>query len=151
MPKENKMMRKTSKQMNDSSSAHYERSKAKDNHVDAPSFDDYGKLLEESIGANDPLFEARTKSFLSGLPVIGPMVQAYDRSQQLEDYYKNTGKVPSYPGINSPGGGYSQLGSVVGNGIAAMVGKIADGTNDLYQFYAGEPDQFRNMMNGAYL
>lgn len=151
MPRENKTMRKTN-QRNTSSDPHYERSK--DNPYmqdipDAPEFSDYGELLKESIGADNPeLFEARLKSFLSGVPYVGPFVQAYDQSQMLEDLYKRTGKVPAYPGYSSIG--YGGLGSAIGNTARNVANRIADGSNDLYQYYAGEPDNFRQKMNGAY-
>lgn len=148
MPKENKTMKRSQSQRNDSSSAHYERQHANDNNNSSGEYD-LNKFMENSIGTSDPLFETRLKTFASGLPFIGPMVQSYDQVRYLEDYYKNTGKIPTYPFTNSPGG-YAQLGSAAANAVGGMVNKIASGTNDLYQFYAGEPDQFRSMMNGAY-
>lgn len=153
MPKDNKTMRKNQSQRNDSSSAHYERSNENPNMQnipEAPGVSDYSDLLKESIGADNPeLFEARLKSFLSGVPYVGPFVQAYDQSQMLEDLYKRTGKVPAYPGYSSIG--YGGLGNAVGNTGRAVANRIADGSHDLYQYYAGEPDNFRKMMNGAYL
>lgn len=152
MPKENKTMRKNYSQRNDSSSAHYERSKDNPYNQDipeAPQFNDYGKLLQESIGADNPeLFEARLKTFLSGVPYVGPFVQAYDQSQMLEDLYKRTGKVPAYAGVS--GVGYGGLGNAIGNTARSVANKIADGSHDLYEYYAGEPDNFRKLMNGAY-
>lgn len=153
MPRDNRTMRNNSSQRNNSSNPHYERSKDNPNNQnipDVPSFSDYGDLLKESIGADNPeLFDARLKSFLSGVPYVGSFVQAYDQSQMLEDLYKRTGKVPAYAGYSSIG--YGGLGNAVGNTARAVANRIADGSNDLYQYYAGEPDNFRKMMNGAYL
>lgn len=151
MPKDNKTMRKNQSQRNDSSSAHYERSKVNPNMQsvpDSPGYSDYGDLLKESIGAdNEELFNARLKTFLSGVPGIGPMVQAYDKAQQLEDLYKNTGKVPAYPSIS--GIGYGGVGNVAAR-VASGAAHIASGTHDLYEFYSGSSDSFRNAMNGMY-
>lgn len=152
MPKDNKTMRNNKTQRNDSSSAHYERSKDNPYMQDvpeAPGFNEYPDLIKESIGADNPeLFEARLKTFLSGVPFVGPMVQSYEQSQMLEDLYKRTGKVPAYPA--SSGIGYGGVGHIASN-AAAGVAKIASGKHDLYEFYSGEPDNFRQMMNGAYL
>lgn len=148
MPRDNKTMKRPQSQRNDSSSAHYERQKAVGNGNSVGEYD-LNQFMENSIGTGDPLFETRLKTFLSGVPYIGPMVQSYDQIRYLEDYYKNTGKIPTYPFINSPGG-YSQLGNVAGHAVGGMVNKIANGSNDLYQFYSGEPDNFRKLMNGMY-
>lgn len=152
MPKDNKTMRKNGSTRNQSSSNGYERSNENPYRADtpdAPSTNDYADLLKESIGADNPeLFEARLKSFLSGVPYIGPMVQAYDQAQMFEDLYKKTGKVPAYAAIS--GIGYGGVGSVAANTASGMA-KIAGGTHDLYEFYSGEPDHFRQIMNGAYL
>lgn len=82
------------------------------------------------------LQEARVTSFLSGLPLIGGFVKGIDQARQLEDYYNNTGKLPTYPANSSIG--YSGLGHSAGSAALSM---IPDGQNDLYQFYSGEPDR----------
>lgn len=149
MPKENKTSKRYQTQRHDSSSAHYEREKAANNDQSVGEYD-LNKFMSNSIGTDDPLFETRLKTFLSGVPYIGPMVQSYDQIRYLEDYYRNTGKIPTYPFINSPGG-YGGLGSVAGHAVGGMVSKIANGSHDLYEFYSGEPDNFRSMMNNAYM
>lgn len=93
--------------------------------------------------------DAQLKSFLSGVPYLGPFLQASDQAKMFEDLYNRTGKVPAYP--FSAGIGYGGIAHAMTNTAAAIGNKIADGSHDLYQFYSGEPDQFRQKMNGAYL
>lgn len=92
-------------------------------------------MSQDEYDRKKKLQEQMVLSFLSGLPGIGGFVSGYDRAKQMQDYYKNTGQVPNYY-TNIPGGGFSTLGSAVGNALS----KIPGGQNDLYQFYAGEPD-----------
>lgn len=93
------------------------------------------------------LQEARVKSFLSGFPLIGPFIQGVERAQQLEDLYDSTGKTPAYPATS--GVGYGGIGHSVGSALTSGL-KVMDGINDLYHFYSGSPDGFRNMENQSY-
>lgn len=92
-------------------------------------------MSQEEFDNRMKLQEMQVLSFLSALPGIGPFVTAADKSKQMQDYFNNTGQVPTYY-TNMPGGGLSSL----GNAVSQLVSKIPNGHNDLYQFYAGEPD-----------
>lgn len=85
------------------------------------------------------LQNARVISFLSGVPYVGNFIQGIDRARQVEDLYNNTGRVPEYPALS---GGYGQLGHAVGSAALGGASKIANGFNDLYQYYTGEVDAF---------
>lgn len=88
------------------------------------------------------------ESILGGVPYIGPLIKGVEGANQLEDLYKNTGKVPAYPAISGTGG--AGLGYTAANVAGMAANRIANGFHDLYQFYSGEPDSFRAMMNGMY-
>lgn len=88
------------------------------------------------------LREAELLSFMSGMPVIGGFVRGIQGARYMDDYYRNTGMLPSYPGLNDPYGGFSTLGRSVGNAAVSLAtrGKSAgydvkEGTNDLLTFY----------------
>lgn len=90
--------------------------------------------------------EQRAISFLSGFPIVGSIIRGSEQARQVEDLYNKTGKTAAYPGLN---GGYGGIGAAAGGSVLAA-NRIANGFNDLYQFYTGEPDSFRNMQNFSY-
>lgn len=98
-------------------------------------YEKMNNMSQEEYEERKKLQEMKVLSFLSALPGIGPFITAYDKNKQMDDYYKNTGQVPTYY-TNMPGGGLFSL----GNAVSQLVSKIPNGQNDLYQFYAGEPD-----------
>lgn len=131
--------RKTSKANDSNYSNDRERiSKASDTQSGYNDVADMMENMFEDHRTEDQkaLQEARVTSFLSGMPLIGGFIQGTESARQLEDYYKNTGMLPKYPGRSSIG--YGGLGSAVGNTAMSL---IPDGKNDLYQFYTGEPDR----------
>lgn len=75
---------------------------------------------------------AEITSFMRGLPIIGNMIGGVEGVQQLEDLYKNSGKVPAYPGSSGPG---AQGLAHAGVGVAR---KIEEGLNDLGAYYSGD-------------
>lgn len=86
---------------------------------------------------------AQLESVVSGLPIVGDFLRGVEGATKLEDLYNNTGKVPAYPASQNLGA------SSLGYGAAA-VARIAEGSNDLYEYYSGSPDGFRSLMNGMY-
>lgn len=96
-------------------------------------------------GTYDPnkgkLQEAQALSFLSGLPLIGGIFNGYQQARYMDDYYKNTGMVPTYPGYTMSG--YSGFGRAAGNlalsaasNLGGSVGyNVKEGTKDLLTFY----------------
>lgn len=91
---------------------------------------------------------AQWKSAIGGLPIIGPLVKGIEGWQQLEDLYNTTGKVPAYPAMD---GRASGIGYTASNLAFSAGNKIFDGAHDLYQFYTGEADAFRNSMNYSFM
>lgn len=86
--------------------------------------------------------EAQFLSFLSGVPLVGGFVRGIQSARYMDDYYRNTGFIPSYPGLNDPYGGYSGLaraGSNLASAVASRGGSagynVKEGTNDLLSFY----------------
>lgn len=75
---------------------------------------------------------AEIETFLSGLPGVGGVVKGLDGIQQLEDLYDRTGKIPAYPGLQTPGA------SGIGKSLGGVARKIEDGVHDLADYYAGE-------------
>lgn len=110
---------------------------------------DQGKFDNLHYDENERQFnEAYWESIFSGVPIVGPLVKGIEGAKQLEDLYKNTGKVPAYPAISGVGG--AGIGYTAANVAGMAANRIASGFHDLYQFYTGEPDSFRSMMNGMY-
>jgi len=99
-------------------------------------------FLESEYNKRD-LRGNEVEGIFSGLPVIGDFLRGVEGVQSMEDLYNRTGKTAAY-------GALQNLGSAGLGYAAANVAKIASGTRDLYQFYSGEPDQFRQMQNGMY-
>lgn len=101
----------------------------------------YADTYYKNFNTNEAkMNDARIESFLSGLPIIGGFVRGYNQARYMEDYYKNTGMVPNYPGLSMSG--YSGLGNVTGNlALSALSGgrsagyNVKEGTNDLLTFY----------------
>lgn len=87
---------------------------------------------------------AQTETFLSGLPYIGDFLRGVEGVFRLEDLYNATGKIPAYPASQGVGAG------AAGHAFSQAVSKIADGKNDLYEYYTGSPDDFRSQMNYTY-
>lgn len=88
------------------------------------------------------LREAEFLSFLSGMPLVGGFVRGIQGARYMDDYYRNTGFIPSYPGLNDPYGGFSTLGRTVGNTALSLASRggsagynVKEGTNDLLKFY----------------
>lgn len=88
------------------------------------------------------LREAELLSFMSGMPIIGGFVRGIQGARYMDDYYRNTGFIPSYPGLNDPYGGFSTLGRSVGNAALSLATRggsagynVKEGTNDLLTFY----------------
>lgn len=77
---------------------------------------------------------AEVEGFLSGLPVAGDIIRGVEGVNQMEDLYRNTGKVPNYPGAQNLGTG--SLAHVPGD----MSRKIEGGSHDLAEFYSGDRD-----------
>lgn len=98
-------------------------------------YEKMNNMSQEEYDNKKKLQEQEVLSFLSALPGIGPFISSADKIRQMQDYYNNTGQVPTYY-TNMPGGGLSSL----GNAFSQLVTKIPKGQNDLYRFYAGEPD-----------
>lgn len=94
---------------------------------------DVSKFFESEQSKGD-LRAAEVVSALSGVPVVGNIIQGINGINQIEDLYANTGKVPEYGTI--PSGNASGL----GKGLDKLAGKIESGTHDLFQHYAGTKD-----------
>lgn len=88
----------------------------------------------ESEQSKGGLRGAEVVSALSGVPVIGNIIQGINGINQLEDLYSKTGKVPEY-GTSLTGNA-----SGLGKGIDKLAGKIESGTHDLFEHYAGTKD-----------
>ena len=111
---------------------------------------DQGKFDNLKIDENENKYnQAMAESIWSGVPLVGPLIKGAEGARQLTDLYKNTGKVPAYPALSGVGG--AGLGYVASNVAGLAANRIANGFHDLYQFYSGEPDTFRTMMNGMYM
>lgn len=74
------------------------------------------------------------------LPIAGNIHNAILGRDRANDYLSNTGyswsDIPGYMSSLLTGGVSNQIGDA-----ARSVSKILDGKNDLYEFYAGEPDR----------
>jgi len=105
-------------------------------------FNNLANFLESEYNKRD-LRANEIEGILSGVPFIGDVLRGVQGVQSMEDLYNRTGKTAAY-------GALQNLGSAGLGYAAANVAKIASGTRDLYQFYSGEPDQFRQMQNGMY-
>lgn len=77
---------------------------------------------------------AEIVSAMSGVPVVGNIIQGINGINQLEDLYRNTGKVPEYGTLSS--GSASGL----GKGLDKLANKIERGTHDLFEHYSGSKD-----------
>lgn len=102
----------------------------------------YGDKKSWDYDDETRLREAKLLSFMSGLPVVGGFVRGVQGARYMDDYYRNTGFIPSYPGLNDPYGGFSTLGRSIGDTALSLAtrGKSAgynvkEGTNDLLTFY----------------
>lgn len=94
---------------------------------------DVSRFFEDEQKKSD-LRGAEIVSALSGVPVIGNIIQGINGINQMEDLYRNTGKVSEYGTISS--GNASGL----GKGLDKLVGKIESGTHDLFEHYSGTKD-----------
>jgi len=103
---------------------------------------DYQNFMLNEISGKADLRAAQTESLLSGVPIAGDLLRGVNGVQQIEDLYNQTGKVAAYPAAQNLGA------SGVGYGLQSLARKIENGSNDLYQYYAGEPDRWTaNMYN----
>lgn len=103
---------------------------------------DVAQFYQNEYSNKADLRGSEIESLLSGVPVVGDVLRGVNGVQQMEDLYNNTGKTAAYPASQNLGA------SGVGYGAQSLVRKIEDGRNDLYQYYAGEPDQWTaNMYN----
>lgn len=102
---------------------------------------DASQWMKNEISNKADLRTAQILGFGSGFPILGGLINGWQGAVQMEDLYNNTGKVPAYPGLQSLGTG--GIGSAVSQAM-----RIADGSNDLYRYYAGEPDQWSISMYG---
>lgn len=106
--------------------------------------DKIADLYRDEVSNKSDLRGAETETFLSGLPYVGDMLRGIEGVNQLEDLYAKTGKLPAYPASQGLGAG------AVGHSIGQIAQKVADGKNDLYEYYSGSPDDFRAQMNNMY-
>lgn len=123
--------------------------RSKDNKQSGHSFDSLEELyntFDSSIWGHDSgerkIREASALSFMSGLPLIGGVIRGVQSARYMDDYYRNSGFIPSYPGLNDPYGGYSGLGRSAGNIASSLLSptgsagyNVKEGTNDLMKFY----------------
>lgn len=91
-------------------------------------------FIDDEITQKSDLRGAETETFLRGLPIVGGVINGIEGVNQLEDLYNRTGKIPAYPGSNSPGA------AGIGSAIGQLTRKIEDGSNSLHTFYSGEPE-----------
>lgn len=112
--------------------------------------EDFYNTMTRDLRTEDQkqLQEAQVKSFLGGVPIVGGFVKGVESAKQMEDLYNSTGKTPAYPALS--GTGFGGVASAASN-LAFSANRIANGFNDLYHFYSGEPDAFRGMMNNSYM
>ena len=94
---------------------------------------DVSKFFEDEQKKQE-LRGAEFVSALSGVPVLGNIIQGINGINQMEDLYARTGKVSEYGTLSS--GNASGL----GKGIDKLPGKIERGTHDLFEHYAGSKD-----------
>lgn len=91
------------------------------------------------------LRDAEARQIASGLPIVGDLLKGQDGISQLEDLYAKTGKTAQYAAVQNTGA--ASLGHFAGT----LANQVANGFNDLYQYYSGEPDAFRSEMNNSYM
>lgn len=106
--------------------------------------DKVADFYDREISKKSDLRGAETESFLSGLPFVGDFLRGVEGVSRLEDLYNNTGKLPAYPAGGGVGAG------AIGHSVGQIAQKIADGKSDLYEYYAGSPDDFRQGQNNMY-
>lgn len=94
---------------------------------------DVSRFFESEQSKGD-LRGAEIVSALSGVPIVGNIIQGINGINQIEDLYARTGKVPEY-GTTSTGNA-----SGLGKGLDKLAGKIESGTHDLFKHYAGTQD-----------
>lgn len=95
---------------------------------------DVADFMQNEIVNKADLRGAELETFLKGLPIVGGVINGFEGINQLEDLYRRTGKVPAYPGANSPGA------AGIGSSLSQLTRKIEDGSNSLHEFYSGEPE-----------
>lgn len=95
-------------------------------------------FYKNQISAKASLRSSQFLEAMSGVPIVGSFIRGVQGVNQLEDLYNNTGRTSNYAGSGVSGA------SGIGSGLSTL-GKIADGAHDLYQFYAGEPDDWGPM------
>lgn len=109
------------------------------NNHDTP----YSAMIRDEVQNKSDLRSAQLLEGLSNVPIVGNVIRGIQGVNRLEDLYNNTGRTAYYAGSGVSGAG--ALGSAAG-----QLAKIADGSHDLYEFYSGSLDDFRNSMNGMY-
>lgn len=95
---------------------------------------DIADFIDREVVDKSDLRGAEVETFLRGFPIVGGIINGAEGINQLEDLYRNTGKVPAYPGASSPGA------AGLGSSLSQLTRKIEDGSNSLHEFYTGEPE-----------
>lgn len=104
----------------------------------------YAAMMKREVVDKSDLRGAQALEGLSNVPILGNVIRGIQGVNRLEDLYNNTGRTAYYAGSGVSGAG--ALGSAVGSAA-----KIADGVHDLYQYYTGSADDFRDSQNMSYM
>lgn len=109
------------------------------NNHDTP----YAAMMKREVVDKSDLRGAQLLEGLSNVPVVGNLIRGVQGVNRLEDLYNNTGRTAYYAGSGVSGAG------ALGNAVRD-IGKIAEGSHDLYEYYTGSMDDFRSMQNNMY-
>lgn len=103
----------------------------------------YSDFIQREVIDKSDLRSSQLLEGMSNIPVVGNLIRGVQGVNRLEDLYNNTGRTAYYAGSGVSGAG------AAASGIREAV-KIADGMHDLYEYYTGEPDEFRSSQNYMY-